>query len=234
VAEADCVSCGSSYYVRPSKRERSRFCSRECKDEFYTSSVESVCEYCGEAYEVKSSRASETRFCSRECRDTHKRKQPQKAVTVNCTVCEASIRRIPYEAENNSRYYCSTECQSQWMQNNWQGEDHPNYRGGPNHGFGKNWLPNRQKVRERDEVCQVCGEDGTNTFLDVHHIVPRRAFDNVTRSNNHENLVLLCRPCHNKAERGVIPCPHPHLGTPSVALRIRSYIKSLRCTVLGV
>ncbi len=172
MAELDCENCGSSYYVRPSKIDRSRFCSRKCKDGFHANRIEAVCEYCGCTYDVKASRATETRFCSRECKDANKRAQPEKRVVVTCTVCGKSIERTPHEARIHDRYDCSTDCQSVWMQDNWHGVDHPNYRGGPNHDFGENWLENRQRVRERDVICRICGEDGTNTYLDVHHIVP--------------------------------------------------------------
>ncbi len=41
------------------------------------------------------------------------------------------------------------------------------------------------------------------------------------------NLVLLCRPCHNKAERGVVPSPHPYLESPSTATSIEAFLRVL-------
>lgn len=89
------------------------------------------------------------------------------------------------------------------------GENNPNWKGGQVPRYGSSWGPARAKVRERDEVCQHCGEDGSNRRLHVHHIVPVRKFH---ESNHHEledahsldNLVLLCDRCHLRVEHGVI------------------------------
>jgi 5-methylcytosine-specific restriction endonuclease McrA len=43
-------------------------------------------------------------------------------------------------------------------------------------------------VRERDKVCLICGDQGT----DIDHIKPVRAGGQTTL----ENLQLLCEPCH--------------------------------------
>lgn len=65
----------------------------------------------------------------------------------------------------------------------------------------------RERIRERDSnTCQICGlgEDDLGRKPDVHHITPRREFDDVTKSNTEDNLIQLCRPCHRKAECGEI------------------------------
>lgn len=87
------------------------------------------------------------------------------------------------------------------------GEDNPLWRGGVSRSYGKGWERAKQAVNERDEVCQNCRHDGTVDQLEVHHIVPFRLFDQsdeADRSDAHDlgNLVLLCQPCHRKAERG--------------------------------
>lgn len=89
------------------------------------------------------------------------------------------------------------------------GEANPNWQGGYKYRYGEGWAPARDQVRERDEVCQHCGEDGSNRRLHVHHIVPVRKYresDGLDLKDAHklENLVLLCNRCHGKAEHGVI------------------------------
>ncbi len=42
-------------------------------------------------------------------------------------------------------------------------------------------------------ICQNCGEDGSNV---VHHIHPRRSYQDVNNSNVLVNLTLLCKRCH--------------------------------------
>ncbi len=89
------------------------------------------------------------------------------------------------------------------------GEQNPNWRGGYSRRYGAGWSVAREAVRDRDEVCQHCGADGTNRRLEVHHIVPVRRFrgaSTVSVSDAHDpgNLVLLCHRCHPKAEHGQI------------------------------
>ena len=89
------------------------------------------------------------------------------------------------------------------------GEANPNWRGGYDGRYGAGWAPARAAVVERDEVCQHCGEDGSDRPLHVHHIVPVRAFravEDVSLSAAHDlsNLVLLCQRCHGKADYGTL------------------------------
>ena len=96
------------------------------------------------------------------------------------------------------------------------GERNPNWKGGEytREWYGPEWNVIRDRVYDRDEVCQHCGEDGSEYSLDVHHIVPIRYFraaDGVSMAAAHDetNLVLLCRPCHARAEHDAID-----VGTP--------------------
>lgn len=95
------------------------------------------------------------------------------------------------------------------------GEKNPNWRGGYSGSYGPGWTLARERVIERDEICQHCGEDGTNRELDVHHIVPVRAYrenPDVSLADAHavDNLVLLCKRCHALVEHGGIPVPDSH------------------------
>lgn len=98
------------------------------------------------------------------------------------------------------------------MSESTKGEANPMWKGGVSHHYihyGSGWSEARRRVRERDEVCQECGDDGTDTYLDVHHIVPVRKFhesDSADIADAHDegNLVLLCRSCHARAELGQI------------------------------
>lgn len=89
------------------------------------------------------------------------------------------------------------------------GESNPNWKGGHDQRYGSRWGPARAKIRERDEVCQHCAEDGSNRRLHVHHIVPVRKFresDQFELEDAHalDNLVLLCDRCHVRVEHGLI------------------------------
>jgi hypothetical protein len=52
-----------------------------------------------------------------------------------------------------------------------------------------------EAVRSRDRVCIRCGSPGLSS--EVHHVVPLVCGG----SNRLENLELVCRPCHGRAQR---------------------------------
>jgi 5-methylcytosine-specific restriction endonuclease McrA len=102
----------------------------------------------------------------------------------------------------------------QKMSKSTAGAANPNWRGGYSRRYGSGWSVARQNVRERDEVCQSCGHDGSEYRLEVHHIVPVRIFrqaDDLEIENAHhkQNLVLLCNHCHGKADHGQIELDEP-------------------------
>ena len=111
-----------------------------------------------------------------------------------------------------------------WMSRRLAGDNNPNWNGGTYTEFGSNWFRVRERIRTRDEACQVCGEDGSDCRLDVHHIVPRREFDVVEHSNTPYNLVLLCQSCHKQVEHGSIPCPYLVTDSPNLADKIRRFL----------
>lgn len=94
------------------------------------------------------------------------------------------------------------------------GEANPNWRGGYSRRYGPGWSVARQNIRERDEVCQNCGHDGSDHRLEVHHIIPVRVFRNaehleIEDAHAEQNLVLLCNRCHGRAEHGQIEFDAP-------------------------
>jgi 5-methylcytosine-specific restriction endonuclease McrA len=88
-----------------------------------------------------------------------------------------------------------------------KGQKNPMYVDGESGYYGPEWSFARRQANERDEVCQACGADDTESRLEVHHIVPFNRFrqaEETDLSDGHElsNLVLLCRSCHMRAEHG--------------------------------
>jgi len=64
--------------------------------------------------------------------------------------------------------------------------------------YGENWYVQRRATVERDGGrCRVCGDD---EHVHVHHIKPRRKFDDVSNSNTLDNLITLCPSHHAKLE----------------------------------
>jgi len=75
-----CEQCGEEYECKPSREDRSHFCSKECFNEWQSENMRSEnhpswkggmvikrCEQCGDEYETQRSWADKSRFCSKEC-----------------------------------------------------------------------------------------------------------------------------------------------------------------------
>ena len=73
-------------------------------------------------------------------------------------------------------------------------ELHPQYLGvGDDKNRGTNWQSRKRATLNRDKrTCQICGKPGN----DVHHVVPKRKFNDKNESNGLDNLITLCKRCH--------------------------------------
>jgi uncharacterized protein YjcR len=87
------------------------------------------------------------------------------------------------------------------------GELHHRWKGGVDEYYGDNWAKQRRKALRRDNYeCQRCGitqsehRNQTDIGLDVHHKTPIRTFQSPEGANTLDNLVTLCRSCHNSIE----------------------------------
>ena len=75
---------------------------------------------------------------------------------------------------------------------------------------GKAWKKKREEIQQRDwYICRVCfakhglTRDGINRKdLSVHHITPLR--EDFDKRLDNDNLITLCKRCHERAERGEI------------------------------
>lgn len=174
------------------------------------------CDWCGKSFERVRTEYEryDNHFCSNDCRyewteaenghwdDSH-------YVTRECDWCETQFERIKSWDELNERSFCGYDCANQWMNANWQGEDAPQWEGGYRHNQfrGRDWTERRQQVLERDDYeCQSCGMDDADHIeevgcsLDIHHIVPQREFDDPENAHALDNLVALCKSCHQSHE----------------------------------
>jgi 5-methylcytosine-specific restriction endonuclease McrA len=121
------------------------------------------------------------------------------------TLSEETCERISAALSGRTKSYETRRKMSEST----AGEANPNWRGGYDGRYGPVWGPARDTVVERDEICQNCGEDGNERQLQVHHIIPVRAFrdsSDVSLADAHDlsNLVLLCTQCHGKADYGLL------------------------------
>ena len=64
-----------------------------------------------------------------------------------------------------------------------------------NKTYGRAWKRIRDRYASEHPLCEMCLKEGRVTLMEeVHHILP------VSRGGRHnkENLMSLCRSCHNK------------------------------------
>jgi len=172
------------------------------------------CDACGDEFKPS---VEGRRFCSQSCygewlsKNRSGKENPnwKPSVKSECKQCGEEFDHIP--ALKDVKKFCEQACYSEWISENVVGENHPRWAGGYEWPYGDNWREMRQRVRDRDIVCQICNDDGENSLLDAHHIIPIRKYDQPEEGNKMKNLILLCRSCHVDVEHGRKECPKPKL-----------------------
>jgi len=119
----------------------------------------------------------------------------------NCTNCGKLYEDLGnYNRKSKTgMYFCSQNCCNAYR----VGDKNPAWRGGYTTYYGKNWRPLQREARKRDKyTCQRCGklQKDIGKRLDVHHIIPVSAFDDVNDSNTIGNVVSMCHSCHMYTE----------------------------------
>jgi len=158
---------------------------------------------CGNAFEVKPYQKETAKYCSRKCKGLAYRTKAE----VPCLLCGKPFMTWP-SVYGKGHSYCSEECSRKALSISKQGDRNPAWRGGCRLDRGRNWSSQRKLALKRDgDVCQYCGKKnkpGRRKFA-VHHIKPFRTFNgDYIQANQLSNLIVLCGPCHGKAETGKI------------------------------
>jgi len=223
--EVECDNCGDTTDKKPAKVKRNdhNFCSTDCYHTWKANDWESPlskekvlveCEHCACSFRVHEYRQDSARFCSKECvgqnlttldpEDTPAYKGA--TIDYDCLNCGDTFRDL----EIRNREYCSKSCYREASKELFAGENNPVWRGGWDWYYGPNWDEQREKAIERDNhECQRCGapESDMDRSPDVHHIKRIGWFkeeyerpDWWVRGNKLENLVTLCRQCHQQVE----------------------------------
>lgn len=215
-----CRICGQRFTLSlaHSKDGKEHFCSRECGSKAHRNGRVQFCEACAKEMYVQPSKPR--RWCSQKCipAEFHKAnaaslphtptvEQRKKAVesrlrnhvyTTHEFVCEGCGQavRLMGKSINRQRRFCSRPCFHAYAR--LHPEIRPFYRGGRDPYYGPNWRHQARLARERDNhTCQKCGRHQMRPLLDVHHIIPRRAFGrDFEAMNDLGNLTTICKPCH--------------------------------------
>jgi predicted nucleic acid-binding Zn ribbon protein len=209
-----CPICGD-----PLGPMRKKFCSEKCNLEDISrrnaklteDDYHSNCQQCGDPIAPP-----KLKFCSDGCKTKHLNTQKrEKRLDEKGRYCEDCGEELPL---GKSRF-CKQECRRRWHNRK------TNENGRVNMKTGYLWYTLAEAIRERDNhECQYCGTTKTRGTRrhDVHHIKPRKSFDDVNLANYPHNLVTLCESCHKGVEFGTKTCPEPStVVTPRIAMIMR-------------
>lgn len=121
-----CLNCGTDIEVRPSHFERKKFCSRQCKYDFYKKNPPSFwekmsqkknvkCDNCGKELLRKPSAINNTNFCNHKCKQefqlqngNHINQHLKNQVLKVCIICGEEFS-VAKNRENTAKY-CSKKC----------------------------------------------------------------------------------------------------------------------------
>lgn len=217
--EYECKRCGDSFTGQT--KNDPVYCSRSCSGtdtsagtgsdhHNYSERVDVTCAECGNTKSVIPSvyDSRDQFFCDNDCRHdwlTGRTQEDQhERTTVYCVTCGTPKSVYPHEAKNQERHFCDKQCYGTYISETRCGKNHPNWRDDTDTERGDEWDKIREIITERDNYeCINCGisEKRVTRSHDVHHINPRRNFDDVNNSNFSLNLITLCRSCHMKLEK---------------------------------
>lgn len=216
-----CAGCGTRFYDPKARLSYCEDCNPETGEHngnWRGATEEATCRLCGDSFEYYPS-DKEGVFCpacveerdeflgtpSWELRDV-------KRTTCECDQCGETFQVLTSSVDRTEKRgrFCSHECRSVWMSENWRGESHPAWKGGGTIAYAGQWWEVRRLALERaDYSCQSCGKttEEMGRDPDVHHTTPVREFDEPQDAHYLDNLVCLCRKCHPKVEAGTLPIP---------------------------
>jgi len=214
----NCAWCGTTVTKEKSIFDKA-FCSNNCRDKWQSENFKGKnnpnygdkkitleCKKCSKKFERWDSQENRSNYCSKECvyednqRKTGEEHPKWNKKTLECEICKEEYKVTQFRSETSK--FCSRKCQGEWISQKWTGENHPRWVEGQTDYYGEDWRNKRTQTLERDNYkCQNCGRE---EHLHVHHIQARHTFKKVEDSNFLENLIVLCRSCHPKAEAGKI------------------------------
>ncbi|RXK46259.1 HNH endonuclease [Halorientalis pallida] len=207
----ECAGCGTEFY---DPKARLTYCddcnpnAGEHNGNWKDAKETTECERCGDEFEYYPSdkKGVYCPTCVEEADEflgtTFAETVDAERITRSCDYCEDEITVLQCNRNYGAGRFCSRDCLSDWMSENRRGERHHRWDGGDEGYFGR-WCSVRRAALKRDQYrCQHCGATagGLGQNPDVHHITPMRKFDDPQGSHTLDNLIALCRSCHNDAE----------------------------------
>lgn len=232
-AEYDCDYCGTTYREMKSEIEayERNFCSQDCYDKYKSDEirgeshpdydrVQLECDYCGEITEKRPCEleGQDHHFCGQECYTEWSKKtfaESENTVLVTCETCGAEFYKTRPHARRTDDHFCDYDCFGTFWEDKSAGSDNPRWKGGSIRNYGESWDEAREAALKRDSwLCRSCGRcsDEIENQIEVHHITALREFvhdDGTDFESAHDldNLVTLCKMCHQQVEWGACLFP---------------------------
>lgn len=196
-----CKYCHKNYTV-PYGQRNSKFCSKNCQikgawhnpvNKQPSKKRKSTCKECKQEFE----HYGEREYCSRDCNSIAQSRlrlgennPAYKAIEEQdssvCYTCNKEFYYTRYRLKKGQkRKFCSKSCQKGLDTREIDGSDQL-YR--KSKFYTKDWPKIRKNIIDRDKSCRLCESDKN---LEVHHI------DDDSSNNDEENLITLCKKCHN-------------------------------------
>lgn len=213
-----CKICGTSFSMRQSYFDAGRrCCSRKCADVWHSKvmikknavlhpKIIKNCLICNKEFRIKPSRDKKGfgKFCSQRCRgiwsSEHIHGETSYSwkwglITQICEICGKEFLAKPSHVKNGHNKFCSRKCMGIHRSKNYNGENHPNWKGGASFApYPVEWKKElKEKIRIRDNnKCFLCKKSDTDKRLSIHHI------DYDKNNLDPKNLISLCNRCHTK------------------------------------
>jgi hypothetical protein len=126
--EKECNNCQKSFSVKKYRKDKAKFCSRECADNYQKSSkIEVHCTWCNTSFKKSPSKISDNNFCSNACVGKFNGEKRRNRIKKKCVVCSNEFETIPSRKETHIT--CSVKCQGKWQSQTLIGENANNYQG---------------------------------------------------------------------------------------------------------
>lgn len=127
-----CLFCKKEYFIKPHRKNISKYCSKECQFNDRKNQILTNCGYCGKEMTTTPSKLKYSKsgkvFCSNKCVGKYNSMTKKKRISKTCLICGSNYEVIPSQAEKSVT--CSVECQHIWQSKYLVGKKANNYKHG--------------------------------------------------------------------------------------------------------
>ena len=203
-----CSFCKKEFVKTKTRNGWTVFCSSACytqKRWGLSHKVRKLCSQCNT--EFSTPRRKQAKYCSQKCYGVSLKgrqlKERRKRKAHLCSYCEKPMERRISQFRCFQHFFCSRYCFARYREEcgpigrnhpNWKGAEYPQFL----RAYTMGWKRARRiALKNAKYKCQICA---TQERLDVHHLKPLRLCQSVEEAHSQNNLLVLCRRCHLRAE----------------------------------